>query len=175
MKIGLLVILIMVILIAIVLSISFSLYFYKNNKMIIKSVFENKKEIPVKYTCDGDDISPELVITNIPENAKSLALIVHDPDAPAGDWVHWIVWNIPVKEEVDIKEGEKPGIQGLNDFKKIDYGGPCPPSGIHRYFFEVYALDYILDLKQGSNISELKKAIKGHVIEKSELIGLYER
>jgi hypothetical protein len=113
------------------------------------------------------------MIEDIPENTKRLALIVDDPDAPAGTWVHWVVFNIP-KTDV-IEEGEVPGKQGINDFGKLQYGGPCPPSGTHRYFFKLYALDEKLDLKEGCHKKDLLKAMEGHIIEEAELIGLYQR
>lgn len=129
--------------------------------------------IPSKYTCDGANINPPLDIQDIPDGAKSLALIVDDPDAPVGVWVHWVVWNIPVTKF--IKENIVPGKEGLNDFRKRHYGGPCPPSGTHRYFFKIYALDTSLDLTDDSNKAGLEKAMGGHVLASGELIGLYKR
>jgi hypothetical protein len=142
--------------------------------MILSSLeFDHQGYIPKKFTCDGEDVSPALMIEDIPENTKRLALIVDDPDAPAGTWVHWVVFNIP-KTDV-IEEGEVPGKQGINDFGKLQYGGPCPPSGTHRYFFKLYALDEKLDLKEGCHKKDLLKAMEGHIIEEAELIGLYQR
>jgi Raf kinase inhibitor-like YbhB/YbcL family protein len=137
--------------------------------------FENNKEIPSKYTCDGSDISPPLEIGGIPAEAKSLVLIVDDPDAPMGTWDHWILWNIPLVANID--ENSVPGgaVQGTNDFKKLDYGGPCPPSGTHRYMFKLYALDAILDLAEGANKDDVEKAMEGHIIAQTKLIGLYKR
>jgi len=135
--------------------------------------FEHEGYIPEKFTCDGEDVSPALMIEDIPENTKRLALIVEDPDAPAGTWIHWLVFNIHVKDV--IEEGEIPGIQGINDFRKLEYGGPCPPSGTHRFFFKLYALDEKLDLKEGCHKKDLLKAMEGHIIEETELIGLYQR
>ena len=109
--------------------------------------FEHNKEIPPKYTCDGADTSPELNIEDIPENAKSLALIMDDPDAPAGTGVHWVVWNIPRDTKMIAKGAEPQGIQGTTSFGKPGYGGPCPPSGTHRYFFQLHALTTTLELK----------------------------
>ena len=107
--------------------------------------------------------------------AVSLALIVDDPDAPAGDWVHWTVWNIS-PETVEITEGSPPsGVEGTTDFGKTGWGGPCPPSGTHRYFFKLYALDQELDLDSSATKSEIETAITGHVLDKAELVGLYER
>jgi Raf kinase inhibitor-like YbhB/YbcL family protein len=135
--------------------------------------FENNKLIPVKYTCDGDDVNPLLIIEGIPEETKSLVLIVDDPDAPMGTWDHWVVWNIPPTNR--IEENSVPGVEGLNDFRKHSYGGPCPPSGTHRYFFKVYALDTKLDLNQNSKKKDLEKAMKDHTLAKGELVGLYSR
>ena len=123
--------------------------------------FRHSDSIPSKYTCDGADVNPPLVIENAPLNAKSLALIVDDPDAPAGNWVHWVVWNIdPTTDE--IRENTVPygALQGINDFRKHDYGGPCPPSGTHRYFFKLYALDMMLSLGPKANKTELERAMK---------------
>ncbi len=140
---------------------------------IKSSAFEDNTMIPSKYTCDGENINPELIIENIPQGAKSLALIVDDPDAPMGTWDHWIVWNIPLLNK--IGENSVPGIQGLNSWGRNDYGGPCPPSGTHRYFFKLYALDTDLDLDQNSTKSELEKAMSPHIIAKTQIIGLYKR
>ena len=143
---------------------------------ISSPVFENNGNIPGKYTCDGLDISPPLLIENVPADAKSLALIVDDPDAPMSTWVHWVVWNInpgtkEIKENM-VPEGEK---QGTNDFRKHDYGGPCPPSGTHRYFFKLYALDNLPELSPGSKKADLEKSMKGHIISHTQIIGLYSR
>ncbi len=135
--------------------------------------FENNKFIPKKYTCQGKDINPALIIENIPKEAKSLVLIVDDPDAPGGTWLHWTVYDIPIISE--IKENTKPGKQGMNDFGKKNYGGPCPPSGTHHYFFKIYALDKELGLKEGIDLASLEKAMEGHILDKAELIGLYKK
>ena len=142
-----------------------------NDNMKVKSVFNNNERIPEKYTCDSDNVNPPLEIISS-NNAKSFVLIVDDPDAPSGTWVHWVVFNIKTK---NIYENSVPGIQGKNDFGKSDYGGPCPPSVTHRYFFKVYALDNELNLKEGSNKSDVEKAMKGHIIDKTELIGKYSK
>lgn len=137
--------------------------------------FENKKTIPSKYTCDDKNLSPPLLISEVPENAQSLALIMDDPDAPMGTWVHWVIWNIDPKT-TELKEGEKQNAkEGITDFKRSGYGGPCPPSGTHRYFFKLYALNTKLDLPETTTKKELEKAMKGHIIEKTELIGTYKR
>jgi hypothetical protein len=135
--------------------------------------FENNKTIPAKFTCEGKDISPALIIEGIPAGAKSLALIVDDPDAPVGTWVHWVVFDIPVM--ASIEEDSIPGKQGMNNFRRKDYGGPCPPSGTHRYFFKIYALDAQLGLPEGINKQALEKAMQGHILDKTELIGLYKK
>ncbi|HLC65665.1 MAG TPA: YbhB/YbcL family Raf kinase inhibitor-like protein [Candidatus Nanoarchaeia archaeon] len=134
--------------------------------------FRHNSEIPAKYTCRGQDINPQLDILGVPKNAKSLVLIVDDPDAPMGMWVHWVVWNIPIV--TSIKENSIPGVQGMNDFGKKDYGGPCPPSGTHRYFFKLYALDTTLTLREGRK-KDVEKAMEGHIIEKTVLVGLYKK
>lgn len=131
--------------------------------------------IPVRYTCKGLDISPELRIEGVPENAKSLALIMDDPDAPIGTFVHWVIWNILPDTKV-LKEGQSPpGIQGMSDFHKRSYGGPCPPSDIHRYYFNLYALDTFLNIPIPSGKSDLIHEIGSHLIDKTELIGLFKR
>lgn len=146
------------------------------NQMKIKSVFNNNEKIPEEFTCDGDNTSPPLEITDIPKNTKTLAIISDDPDAPAGTWVHWIVWNIKFNgNALNINEGESPGTEGTTSFKKIGYGGPCPPSGTHHYFFKVYALDSELSLGKGATKQQLEAAMKGHILDKTELIGLYSR
>ena len=140
---------------------------------IKSSAFENNKLIPSKYTCDGDDTSPPLTVEAIPEGTKSLALILDDPDAPMGTWVHWVVWNIPPINKID--EHTVPGIEGINSFRKHSYGGPCPPSGTHRYFFKVYALDTKLNLSPTSLKEDLEKAMQGNILAEGKLIGLYRR
>lgn len=137
------------------------------------SAFENNGHIPAKYTCQGEDVSPPLTIGDVPPSAESLALIVDDPDAPMGTWVHWVVYDMPVLSRID--ENSIPGKQGRNDFGKRDYGGPCPPSGTHRYFFKIYALDQKLDLGEGISKKELEKSMEGHILDKAELIGSYKR
>ncbi|RME55242.1 YbhB/YbcL family Raf kinase inhibitor-like protein [Candidatus Woesearchaeota archaeon] len=145
-----------------------------SNMKITSPVFENNGDIPSKYTCDGKDVNPELVIEDVPENAKTLALIVDDPDAPAGTWVHWVVWNIP-KDIGKIEEDSVPGIEGMNDFRKNSYGGPCPPSGKHRYYFKLYALDAMLNLDASATKKDLELAMQGHILAKAEIVGLYSR
>lgn len=140
---------------------------------ITSPVFGYKEKIPAKYTCDGDDINPPLTIENIPNNSVSLVLINDDPDAPIGNWDHWIVYNIPITNS--IEEDSIPGIMGLNSWSRNNYGGPCPPSGTHRYFFKVYALDSKLKLDAGATKTEVELAMKDKIIAKGELIGVYSR
>ena len=143
---------------------------------IESSAFPHNGMIPPKYTCDGADANPPLSIGNVPEKAKTLALIVDDPDAPMGTWVHWVVWNLGAGTR-EIPENSVPqgALQGTNDFRKQSYGGPCPPSGTHRYFFKLYALDAPLSLKGGATKAQLEEAMKGHVLSQAELIGRYRR
>ena len=131
--------------------------------------------IPAKYTCDGDNVNPPLDVKGIPEETKSLVLIVDDPDCPTGTWDHWIVWNIPRKGK--IEEDSVPGTEGMNDFRKQSYGGPCPPPGTHRYFFKVYALDKKLGLglEQSARKNDVERSMKGHIIAEGQLVGLYSR
>lgn len=144
-----------------------------NELKITSPAFKNNGFIPVKYTCDGDDVNPPLKIDGIPKETKSLAIIVDDPDAPMGTWVHWVVWNISPTEK--IEESSAPGVEGLNDFNKHSYGGPCPPSGTHRYFFKIYALDTKLDIKTNSRKEDVERVMKGHILAKGEIVGLYSR
>lgn len=143
---------------------------------ITSPAFQNNATIPRQYTCDGKDINPPLVIADVPQGTKSIALVCDDPDAPVGIWVHWVIWNIDPGAK-EIKENSVPqgAVQGINDFRKHSYGGPCPPSGTHRYFFKVYALDTLLDISPNSTKSDLEKAMKGHILAQGELIGLYKR
>lgn len=145
---------------------------YKELK-ISSPAFENKTFIPSKYTCDGENVSPPLAISQIPIQAKSLVIITDDPDAPSGMWVHWLVWDIPVTHL--LKENEVHGTEGLNDFKQHHYGGPCPPSGTHRYFFKLYVLDKLLRLPPDTEKTALEKAMSGYILAFGELIGLYQR
>jgi len=135
--------------------------------------FQQNQMIPPKYTCQGEDVSPPLVVENIPQGTKSLVLIVDDPDAPMGTWVHWVVYNIPVQNT--IAEGSVPGHQGSNDFGKVDYGGPCPPSGTHRYFHKIYALDTTLQFSRTPSKRDVEATMKGHILGQAELMGLYKK
>jgi len=145
---------------------------YKQLK-ITCSAFQNEEYIPLKYTCDGENVNPPLDIEHIPKETRCLVLIVDDPDASIGTWVHWVVWNIPVTHH--IKENEVHGTEGINDFRKRHYCGPCPPSGTHRYFFKIYALNALLDLPADTKKPGLEKAMSDHILGFGELIGSYKR
>jgi Raf kinase inhibitor-like YbhB/YbcL family protein len=139
-------------------------------------------EIPTKFTCEGAEVSPALNWNDAPAGTQSFALIADDPDAPVGTWTHWIIWNIPAKavglpEGVPKVEESRDGTrQGTNDFKRIGYGGPCPPAGKpHRYFFKLYALDIKPGIKAGASRNELERAMKGHILSQTELMGKYGR
>lgn len=137
--------------------------------------FKNNEMIPSKYTCDAENINPPITISGISQDAKSLVLIVDDPDAPAKTWVHWTVWNIDPKT-TEILENSVPqdAVEGVTDFGTPGYGGPCPPSGTHRYFFKLYALDTTLDLSSSATVEDIQEAMEGHILDSVELIGLYE-
>ena len=140
---------------------------------ISSSAFQHEGIIPEKYTCDGEHINPPLSIGQIPETTKSLALIVEDPDAPNGTYDHWLVWNIPPSSS--IKENSNPGISGTNSGGKTGYHSPCPPSGSHRYYFHVYALDNQLDLQPGNDKLKLLEVMEPHILAKGSLMGRYQR
>lgn len=149
--------------------------------MLIESVFEDEEFIPSKYTCDGENVSPPLKFLEVPQDAQSLVLIVDDPDAPRGTFDHWIIWNLPphLKElsegAKEIKRLSPSPSQGINGFKKSFYQGPCPPAGKpHHYHFKLYALDSQLSLKEGSTKQEVENAMKGHIIDQAELVGIYQ-
>lgn len=140
---------------------------------VFSTVFSHNGHIPSEYTCDGKDINPPIEVNKIPEGTRTLALIMEDPDAPRGVFDHWLVWNISPNEA--IAEDANPGIPGLNDFGKTGYGGPCPPSGVHRYFFKVYALDTTLELLAGADKKSLLQAMQGHILAEGAVMGLYQR
>jgi hypothetical protein len=148
---------------------------------ITSKVFEEGGMIPKQYTCDGTDESPPLSWSGIPEGAKSLALICDDPDAPMGTWVHWVLYNLPpdtkeLPEGVQSVEIFQSGARhGITDFKRFGYGGPCPPSGTHRYFFKLYALDTTLELSGHVTKRDLLNAMEGHVLASGQLMGKYRR
>lgn len=135
--------------------------------------FNAGDRIPATYTCDGENISPAIEIGALPQGTVSLVLIVDDPDAPAGTWTHWLMWDIP--PHTSIPENSVPGILGRNDFNQTSYGGPCPPLGTHRYFFRIYALDCKLHLPEGSTKAEVIEAMQNHLIASGELMGVYSR
>lgn len=142
---------------------------------LTSAAFTNNGIMPAKNTCDGEDVNPSLQIGGVPEGTQSLVLIMDDPDAPAGVWDHWVVFNIP-PDTVEIAESQEPrGVHGKGTSGNSEYHGPCPPDGEHRYFFKLYALDTTLDLPEGTSKAEVEQAMDGHVLEQVELIGLYER
>ncbi|MHC4337023.1 MAG: YbhB/YbcL family Raf kinase inhibitor-like protein [Planctomycetota bacterium] len=148
---------------------------------ITSSAFEDEGLIPAKYTCDGEDISPPLQWDAVPEGTKSVALICDDPDAPIGTFVHWVLFNLPADTK-ELAEGIPKGTtlpngaqQGTSDFGRIGYGGPCPPSGTHRYFFRIYALDTQLALAPGARKPDLLNTMQGHILAQGQLMGKYKR
>lgn len=145
------------------------------------SAFGYGQSIPVRYTCDGQDISPPLEWTDPPPGTQSFALIMDDPDAPVGVWDHWVLFNIP-PETRSLPEGVPPdpdlaqgGRHGRNSWKRLGYGGPCPPGGTHRYFFRLYALDTVLNLSSGATKKDVLRAMEGHILAQAELMGTYRR
>jgi Raf kinase inhibitor-like YbhB/YbcL family protein len=148
---------------------------------IVSPAFTAGGMIPAEFSCDGPNVSPPLVLGNVPAEAKSLAIIVDDPDAPAGTWVHWVAYNIPaatkelarnIPPQKELPNGMR---QGKNDFHRIGYGGPCPPGGTHRYFFKLYALDVLPNLAAGASAAQLLEAMKGHILAQAELVAKYRR
>jgi len=143
---------------------------------ISSPALKNGGEIPKKYTCDGANVNPPLQVENVPSSTRSLALVFDDVDAPRGTYVHWILWNIApgVKE---IKENSVPegAVQGVNDFKKRYYGGPCPPRQAHKYVFKIYALDILLNLNSNGTKKDLEKVMEGHILSRAQLTGLFKR
>ncbi len=154
----------------------------KSMEIKIKSTaFEEGGMIPKKYTCDGMDVSPPLTWASVPEGTKSLALICDDPDAPMGTWVHWVLFNLPgdtkeLPENIPPQKTLANGVkQGINDFRKIGYGGPCPPGGTHRYYFKLYALGTEINFEAGATKARLLKAMEGHILAEGQLMGKYRR
>jgi len=148
---------------------------------VTSSAFGEGQPIPSRYTCDGNDLSPPIDWTSPPANTKSLALINDDPDALNGRWIHWVIYNLPHTVRTlqegfptakELPDGTR---QGMTDFRRIEYGGPCPPSGTHRYFFTLYALDIPLSLSPGATAKELEAAMQGHILAKAQLMGTYRR
>lgn len=148
---------------------------------ISSSAFDEGGTIPLKYTCDGEDVSPPLEWSGVPEGAKTLVLISDDPDAPMGTWVHWVLFNLPatvnnLPEDIPPMQTLESGAkQGMNDFRRIGYGGPCPPGGTHRYYFKIYALDTEIDLEAGAAKPEILRAMEGHILAQGQLMGRYSR
>ena len=149
---------------------------------LTSTAFAEGAAIPAKHTCDARNVSPPLKWSGVPAGAKSLALIVDDPDAPSGTWVHWVLYDLPaaageLAEDVPKSQYVTGGAkQGLNDFRHLGYGGPCPPPGKpHRYFFRLYALDAVLDLKPGLTKKDIEKAMEGHILDRAQLMGTYQR
>jgi len=148
---------------------------------LTSTAFGQGEPIPRRYTCDGEDISPPLQWSDPPQGTQSFALIADDPDAPMGTWVHWVLYNIPaqarglpeaVSSDAELPDGSR---HGQNSWRRLGYGGPCPPSGTHRYFFKLYALDAQLDLAAGANKKQLLRAMEGHILAQAELMGTYTR
>lgn len=143
--------------------------------------FSSGGSIPAKYTCDGEDVSPPLAWNDAPMGTQSFVLILDDPDAPSGKWVHWVLYDLPMQTRA-LEEGsrasprpEAGGIHGLNSWGRPAYGGPCPPGGTHRYFFRLYALDLPLGLSPGATADQARKAMEGHILGLAELMGTYRR
>ena len=148
----------------------------KTNMIISIPSFSKDNEIPSQFTCDGSDINPEIIIQDVPKSAKSLVLIMDDPDATRGTFVHWIMWNIsPDTRKIESNSAPQSAIQGLNGAKKFGYIGPCPPSGTHRYFFKLYALNKRLELDLNTDAAGLIKAMEGNILSQAQTIGLYKR
>ena len=148
---------------------------------VSSTAFKEGEVIPQKYTCDGENVSPPLEWSGVPKGTKSLALIVDDPDAPRGTWVHWVLFNIPsnvnglsenIPRHSTLKNGSR---QGINDSRELGYDGPCPPGGTHRYYFKLYALDVGLSLESGATKAQLLKAMEGHILGEGQVMGKYKR
>lgn len=145
------------------------------DKMTLTSpAFAQEEAIPLKFSCDGDGLSPELAWAGVPEGAASLVLIMDDPDAPVGTWDHWLLFDMPPDLE-GLAQGSTAGTEGNNSWNRTGYGGPCPPGGTHRYFFKLYALDTTLDLPAGTPKGALEAALEGHILGQTKLMGTYTR
>jgi Raf kinase inhibitor-like YbhB/YbcL family protein len=143
---------------------------------LTSSAFKEGEAIPRRYTCDGENLSPALSWSGVPQGTASLALIVDDPDAPAGTWVHWVLADLPVDLPGLPESAPGSGVEGVNGFRKTGYGGPCPPRGsTHRYYFKLYALDKTLGLKTGMSKADVEKAMQGHILAQGQLMGRYSR
>jgi Raf kinase inhibitor-like YbhB/YbcL family protein len=142
---------------------------------VTSSAFNNGQPIPTAYTCDGKDVSPPLAWNTAPQGTQSFVLIADDPDAPKGVWTHWVLFDLPA-DTGELAEGAAIGKQGLNDFKHAGYGGPCPPAGKpHRYFFKLYALDTMLNLRPGASRQDVEAAMAKHILAQGQLMGTYQR
>lgn len=142
---------------------------------LASAVFQDNEAMPVKYTCEGGDVNPPLTLRNVPAKAKSLVLTVSDPDAPEGTWAHWVLYNIP-PNTTEIIENTNPGTEGLSDFGKYAYGGPCPSDlRLHHYIFHAYALNTILSINEGPSMTEVERAIRGHIIAQARLTATYQK
>lgn len=152
----------------------------KNKIKITSSAFKNGKLIPNKYACDGDDVSPPISWSSVPDGTESIAIITDDPDAPGGTFVHWVIYDIPgditeLSEEISSDDALEDGTQqGTNDFGNIGYNGPCPPKGTHRYYFKIYALDKETGIDPGATKEDLVNAMKGHILGEGKLMGKYK-
>lgn len=142
---------------------------------ITSPVFGDQQKIPGKYTCVGENVNPPLEFSEVPQNAKSLAFIMDDPDAIGTTWVHWVVFNISPTVGGFAENSKPDGTESVTSFRSPGYGGPCPPEGVHRYFFKLYALDTMLDLKSDASVSTVEDAMTGHIIEHAELVGLFSK
>jgi Raf kinase inhibitor-like YbhB/YbcL family protein len=153
----------------------------KSELKLTSTAFKEGETIPRGYTCDGANVSPPLEWMGVPKSAKTIAIIADDPDAPSGTFVHWVLFNLPaeglglIENTPQTETLNGGGMQGKNDFGKVGYGGPCPPSGTHRYFFKFYALDNELPLKPGATKADVEKAMEGHVVGQAQLMGTYRR
>jgi Raf kinase inhibitor-like YbhB/YbcL family protein len=147
-----------------------------NNMRLTSPAFADAGNIPARFTCDGENINPPLAVSGVPAEAKSLVLIMDDPDAPAGDWVHWTAWNIDPDVTVIAEQSVPAGaVEGLTSFGRPGYGGPCPPSGTHHYQFKLYALDRTLDLPASAKKADIESAMAGYILTETMLVGLYQR
>ncbi len=152
-----------------------SIFPQSKNMKLTSTAFGNNENIPAKFTCEGENINPPLEINEVPAGAKSLVIIVDDPDAPTGDWVHWTVWKIK-PDTKGISEDSIPAgaVEGMTDFGEPGYGGPCPPSGTHRYQFKIFALDTLLNLAASAKKQDIETAMEGHILDQAMLVGLYQ-
>jgi hypothetical protein len=143
---------------------------------LTSTAFTHSASIPSKYTCDGENVNPPLAVSGVPAGAQSLVLIVDDPDAPRGDWVHWTIWNIaPTTSDIAEHSVPRRAVEGTTDFGNTGYGGPCPPSGTHRYQFKLSAIDTTLSLDSSARKADIERVAEGHVLAQTTLIGLYSR